>query len=210
MAAKAKNELTGVPDLAPAADAAIRAGTLPPMIIVFINGGAAWHCDEPKINQLGETAFIKELIPLIDRTCRTKADRSHRAIEGMSMGGRGTTRNIFEYPELFCSAAALTPGIGNERIGVEAGQHLQNNVLSLLDQYAAHPVPPVRFMLIIGTKDQNYPSCLEYMKLLEQQQVPFQRVIIKGERYSNPEYYAHLKTATLRFHAESFGLAGRQ
>lgn len=198
------DELTGVPALAPHAQHAINDGKIPPVIIVFINGGAAWHYDNPKTNQLGETAFIKELIPLIDRSYRTIADRNHRAIEGMSMGGRGTTRNIFKYPELFCSAVAVSPGIGNEQVGVEAGQHQENNVFALLEKYARDQSPSVRFMLIIGTEDQNYPSNLLYMDLLTQRDVPYQAVVIPGVRHSNAEYYAQLKASTLAFHAESF------
>lgn len=198
------DELTGAPALAPHAQQAINDGKIPPVIIVFINGGAAWHYDNLKSNQLGETAFINELIPLVDRTYRTIADRSHRAIEGMSMGGRATTRNIFKYPELFCSAAAVSPGIGNEQVAVEAGLHQENNVFTLLEKYAQDPAPPVRFMLIIGTEDQNHPSNLRYMDLLRQRDIPFQPVIISGVRHSNAEYYAHLKTTTLEFHVESF------
>ena len=202
------NELTGAPAIVPAADQAIRTGELPPVIIVFINGGPAWHYDEPAAGQLGETAFINELIPLVDRTYRTIADRNHRAIEGMSMGGRATTRGIFKHPELFCSAAPLAAGFGNEQKAVDAGQHLDNNVFFLAKKYAANPVPPVRLLLVIGTKDFNYPSNLAYLKFLEELKLPCERIILEGVSHSNPEYYAELKVATLKFHAESFRLAG--
>ena len=202
------NELTGAPAIAPVADQAIRAGELPPMIIVFINGGPAWHYDDPATGQLGETAFINELIPLVDRTYRTIADRNHRAIEGMSMGGRATTRGIFKHPELFCSAAPLAAGFGNEQKAVDAGQHLDNNVFFLAKKYAANPVPPVRLLLVIGTKDFNYPSNLAYLKFLEELKLPFEQIMLEGVSHSNLEYYAQLKVATLKFHAESFRLAG--
>ena len=202
------NELTGAPAIAPAADQAIRAGEMPPMIIVFINGGPAWHYDEPATGQLGETAFINELIPLVDRTYRTIADRNHRAIEGMSMGGRATTRGIFKHPELFCSAAPLAAGFGNEQKAVDAGQQLDNNVFFLAKKYAANPVPPVRLLLVIGTNDFNYPSNLAYLKFLEELKLPFEQIILGGVSHSNPEYYAQLKAATLKFHAQSFRLAG--
>lgn len=201
------NELTGAPTIAPAADQAITAGELPPMIIVFINGGPAWHYDDPAAGQLGETAFISELIPLIDRDYRTIPDRRHRAIEGMSMGGRGTTRGIFKHPELFCSAAPVAAGFGNEQKAVDAGQHLDNNVFFLAKKYAANPVPPVRLLLVIGTKDFNHASNLDYMKFLDELKLPFGKIILEGVSHSNPEYYAQLKVATLQFHAESFQLA---
>jgi hypothetical protein len=64
--------------------------------------------------------------------------------------------------------------------------------------------PSTRFMLIIGTEDQNYPSNLGYMALLAQWDVPHQTIVIPGVRPVNAEYYAHLKSTTLAFHAESF------
>lgn len=204
------NELTGAPAIVPATDQAIASGELPPMIIVFINGGPAWHYDDPAAGQLGETAFISELIPLIDRDYRTIPDRQHRAIEGMSMGGRGTARNIFKYPELFCSAAPLAAGFGNEQKAVDAGQHLDNNVFFLAKKYAANPVPPVRLLLVIGTKDFNHASNLDYMKFLDELKLPFSKIILEGVSHSNPEYYARLKISTLQFHAESFRLAARR
>lgn len=203
------NELTGAPAIVPAVARAIDSGELPPMIVVFVNGGPAWHYDDPATGQLGETAFINELIPLIDRTYRTIADRNHRAIEGMSMGGRATTRDIFKHPELFCSAAPLAAGYGNEQKAVDAGQHLDNNVFFLAKKHAANPVPPVRLLLVIGTRDFNYSSNLDYMKFLDELKLPFSKIVLEGVSHSNPEYYAQLKVTTLKFHAESFRLAGR-
>ncbi len=57
---------------------------------------------------------MKEVIPHIDKTYRTIGKREGRAIEGFSQGGRGTTRIMFKYPELFCSAAPGGQGAGEE------------------------------------------------------------------------------------------------
>jgi hypothetical protein len=46
------------------------------------------------------------------------------------------------------------------------------------------------------------------MKFLEELRLPFSKLILEGVTHSNPEYYAQLKTTTLKFHAESFRLAG--
>ena len=48
---------------------------------------------------MGETTVIKELIPYIDKTYRTIASRTGRAIQGMSMGGFGAMRLALKYPE---------------------------------------------------------------------------------------------------------------
>jgi enterochelin esterase-like enzyme len=198
------HEVSGVHAVAPVADRAIRAGELPPLIIVFNNGGPAWHYDDPDTGALGETALVRELIPLIDRTYRTIADRRGRAIEGMSMGGRATTRNAFKHAALFCSAAAVAAGYGNEQKAVDAGLHLDNNVFSLAREHAARGGPAIDLLIVIGTKDQNYPSNLTYMDFLRSLGIPFEAVELAGVAHSNPEYYASMGARSLRHHAASF------
>ena len=46
--------------------------------------------DFKKIFGTLDDVFIHELIPLIDQTYRTKADRNHRAMAGLSWGGMQT------------------------------------------------------------------------------------------------------------------------
>jgi putative tributyrin esterase len=45
-------------------------------------------------------------VQFTDHTFRTLADRAHRAIAGLSMGGYGTMALAFEYPDLFAAAAS--------------------------------------------------------------------------------------------------------
>lgn len=78
----------------------------PPVIMVFVNGrGNTFYSDSKDGKIKCESSIIKELIPYIDATYRTKADRTQRAIEGMSMGGFGSLMLGFKYPELFQSIA---------------------------------------------------------------------------------------------------------
>jgi enterochelin esterase-like enzyme len=76
----------------------------PPVIVVFVNGrGNTFYSDSKDGSVKCESTIINELIPHIDETYRTKADRTNRAIEGMSMGGFGALMLGFKYPELFTS-----------------------------------------------------------------------------------------------------------
>ena len=85
---------------------AIESKKVQPMICVFPNGGPmSWYNYPQKENGMGEGVFVKELIPHVDSTYRTHATRGKRALEGFSQGGRGTTRIMFKYPELFGSVA---------------------------------------------------------------------------------------------------------
>jgi len=88
-------------------DRAIAQGVLPPVIVVFPNGGRrSEYRDWPDQNVMSETMIMDELIPLIDREYRTIADRKGRAIEGMSMGGNGCIKLAFRHPEKFISVVS--------------------------------------------------------------------------------------------------------
>ncbi len=107
--------------LATYVDAAIQKGVIKPTIYVFPNGGPVSWYDMPEMkNGLGESVFVKELIPHIDATYRTWGTREGRALEGYSQGGRGTTRIMFKHPELFLSVAPGGSGYGPEK-------HIQDN-----------------------------------------------------------------------------------
>lgn len=90
-------------------DGLIKEGRVQPAIIVMPGGGTTWWVDGNK--DKAETALIKELIPHIDAGFRTITAREGRMIAGLSAGGFGTVNAVFKYPELFISAAALSPAI---------------------------------------------------------------------------------------------------
>jgi acetyl esterase/lipase/enterochelin esterase-like enzyme len=94
------------------ADASIRAGKMPPVIVVSVNGlTRGWYVDSKDGKQMVESAIIKDLIPHIDSTYRTVARREGRAIEGMSMGGFGALRLGFKYPELFGTVSSIAAAL---------------------------------------------------------------------------------------------------
>lgn len=93
----------------PTADALIEAGMIPPAIIVMPGHTEAWWVDGNA--EKGETAFIEEVIPHVDETYRTIAEREGRLVAGLSAGGYGTTRFIMKYPEMFAAGAALSPAV---------------------------------------------------------------------------------------------------
>jgi S-formylglutathione hydrolase FrmB len=50
--------------------------------------------------------IARDLVQFADHKFRTRADRQHRAIAGLSMGGYGTMALSFEYPEVWSAAAS--------------------------------------------------------------------------------------------------------
>lgn len=71
-------------------------------IIVTPEGNDGWYSDSPATpNDKYESYIVQELIPEIDRRFRTLADRQHRVIAGLSMGGYGSLKFGLKYPEMF-------------------------------------------------------------------------------------------------------------
>ena len=77
------------------------------MIIVMDNGYANKPQDQAAIDSKArpvsvfEEVMINEIIPMIDTKFRTKADREHRAIAGLSMGANQTIRIIMNHLDKF-------------------------------------------------------------------------------------------------------------
>ena len=103
--------LAGVAPLAAWFDAAIRAGKLPPVLVVFPNGLAtSMWCDAKDGSVPMETVVVRELVPHVDATFRTIARREGRIVEGFSMGGYGAARLGFKFPDVFGAVSCLAGG----------------------------------------------------------------------------------------------------
>lgn len=197
----------------------ISAGDVTPMIYVFVNGGPVSHYNMPDREQaMGEDVFVKELIPHIDKTYRTIANRKGRGIEGFSQGGRGTTRIMFKHPQLFSSTAPGGAGHATEkRISEENGQENPNlvfakgyNTYDLAREYAKHPEPSLRILIHVGTKGFNYENNLAYMKFLESLKIPFEKLIVPEVPHSATKIYQKEGLKIMQFHAENFRRAAMQ
>ena len=103
--------VSGIRPLSAHFDAEIRAGRMPPLLVVFVNGlpRRLW-ADSKDGSAPVETVFITELIPEIDRSFRTVAARKGRILEGFSMGGYGAARLGFKHPDLFAGISLLAGG----------------------------------------------------------------------------------------------------
>ena len=95
-------------------DNLIAEGRIKPFIIVMTYGMTnelKWgHMKEFKIDSF-QSVLVDELIPYIDANFRTVADKSHRAMAGLSMGGMETHTITLNKPDVFGSYALLSGGI---------------------------------------------------------------------------------------------------
>lgn len=84
-----------------------------PMALVMPEGGNSWYVDSAAVGGPGdyETAVGSDLMDAVEDAFPVGADREHRAIGGVSMGGYGALRLALGHPERFAAVAALSPAI---------------------------------------------------------------------------------------------------
>jgi enterochelin esterase-like enzyme len=127
-------------------DNLIASGSTKPMIVVMANGYASragyqvpdltgkpfGSPEMMKVMQERMGAFeddmTQALIPFIDKTFRTVADRDHRAMAGLSMGGMQTFQVTFDRLDLFSyiggfSGAANVFAMGNKKLDTKTAFH---------------------------------------------------------------------------------------
>jgi putative tributyrin esterase len=75
----------------------------PQLMIVMPDSGRSFSCDAVN-GPAYESGFVKDLVPFIDRSFNTRAERAGRCIGGLSMGGYGAIKLALQHPNLFVSA----------------------------------------------------------------------------------------------------------
>ena len=107
------------------------------IILVFPDGGkTSWYFDSPIDKQMQyETYVSRELITNIDKNYNTRADKSGRAITGLSMGGHGAFYLAFKHPDVWGAAGSMSGGLdirpfpNNWDIALRLGTYRENKEL---------------------------------------------------------------------------------
>ena len=99
-------------------DNLIAKGEAVPMIVVMESGdvkapfrGGSNDAGRSTYGASFYNVFLNDLIPTIDRTFRTKSDRDHRAMAGLSWGGHQTFDVVFTHLDKFSYAGAFSGAI---------------------------------------------------------------------------------------------------
>ena len=159
-------------------------------ILITPEGDNGWYTDSASVpNDKYESYIIKELIPEIDKIYRTTADRSHRAIAGLSMGGYGGLKFGIKYPELFSlagsfsgalEAAAFTEknagpiGKSIDAIFGADGSELRkaNGIFTLIKEMTPEKIKDLPFLYLdCGTEDFLYKSNRDFAGLLVEKKI---------------------------------------
>lgn len=93
-------------------DSAIISGLIHPMILVLPNSdtrfGGSFYTNSSLTGNWADY-IAKDVVNLIDKKFRTKADRNSRGLAGHSMGGHGAIKIGMQYPDVFGAVYALSP-----------------------------------------------------------------------------------------------------
>jgi enterochelin esterase-like enzyme len=157
-------------------DNLIAEGKLKPLVVVMPFGFAAARTPgagrgdaaENKMQREGFTKdFLGDVIPMIESTFRVYADRDHRAIAGLSLGGAQALALGLSHPELFSRVAAFSPAMGAANNPLTGGVDFE---MVLAD--AAKINSQVRFLWVsCGTEDTLFESVRQFSNQLSQHKV---------------------------------------
>lgn len=192
--------LGGISQVAKHFDEAIEAGKVPPFLVVFVNGMpngmyVDWKDGSVPIEQV----IVKDLIPHIDKEFRTVADRNGRLLDGFSMGGYGSARLGFKYPELFGAMSIVGAGpmqanlLNAPRAGRARAQEVLNRVyggdpdyflavspLKLAEKNADKVAKGSLVRMVIGADDNTLPANEDFHKHLESLKAPHTWKVLPG------------------------------
>lgn len=218
------NELHGFLEVG-VLDAGIRGGKWPPIIMVLPNGGMrTFYKDSYDGRFMSETLIVRELIPHIDSTLNTIAERKGRCIEGHSMGGRGATRLAMKFPGLFCSLFNLAGNVPrtaedfapsrpdvypNNYLGPDKQNYIDNDAFELLAKNLAEIKGRLRIQLWCGTHDKDHLITVrDFHQALLDAQVDHTYMEIEGQGHGRKPIIDLYQDIWFDYHVESLRRAG--
>ena len=163
-------------------DNLIASGKAEPMIVVMTNGNAAMEAAPgesslgfvqpttqlPKTMDGSFEQHFPEVVKFIDKNYRTKKDKKHRAIAGLSMGGFHSHHISKQYPDMFdyigLFSAAILPG---KDVKSEIYQDYDKK---LATQFAKKPA---LYWIGIGKDDFLYKPNEELRKKMDEKGYPY-------------------------------------
>jgi S-formylglutathione hydrolase FrmB len=208
-------------------DRLMQNGEAAPMIIVMPDGGVSWYINSYDGKTRYEDFFVKELIPHVDATYRTRTTKQYRAIAGLSMGGYGTLIMATKHPDLFAAAAPLSSGVftddeiikaeertwnvvlgelygkkdltGNDRL---TEHYYKNSILKIIETGNADELKKVRYYIDCGDKDFLIKGNMALHSVMIDKKIPHEFRVRDGVH--NWTYWRTALPEVLKFVSESF------
>lgn len=164
-------------------DNLIAEGKAEPMIVVMTNGNPSQEAapgetsegfvqptmDVSRMNAGEFETSFPDVVNYVDSHYRTKADKAHRAIAGLSMGGFHSLHTSKLYPDMFdyigLFSAAIFPFEGRDQAPV-----YQDFEGKLKTQFEKNPK---LYYIAIGNKDFLYNDNVKFREILDANNYPY-------------------------------------
>lgn len=195
-------------------DQAIRKNTIPPFIVILVQGlRDVRYINSKDGTRPLEDVIIKDLIPHIDSTYRTIAARESRAVEGFSMGGYGALHLGFAHPDLFGVVSALAPSIREmkdepsivtEPFGSDQAFYDAVGPWTNIKEHVDAIRGFMKIRLFVGDRDSLLGAVKHYDQLLITLQIDHQFAVAPGADHSERQIFESLPFDALAFWKSAF------
>ncbi len=160
-----------------------------PLVVVMPDGGRGWYTNA-LMGDAHEDDLVKDIVGFVDRTFPVKAERSGRAIGGLSMGGFGAVKVGLKHHEMFASINSHSGALGFAR--------------SVAKGKASSP----EFTRIFGEKPQDGPEDpYGILQKLDHGRIPAMRIDCGTEDFlidQNREFHLHLEKLEISHEYQEF------
>jgi S-formylglutathione hydrolase FrmB len=144
------------------------------------------------------------------------ADKGHRAIAGLSMGGGGTTGYAIRHADMFSSACAMSALMGmventwinrdpDKRRSVFMQSVVEYNNITAVknaDKELVRSIASVRWFIDVGDDDFLFDNNMEFISAMREKRIPYQLRVRDGG-HTWPYWQEALRMA-LPFVSEGF------
>ena len=163
-----------------------------------------------------EDFFFQEFIPHIEKEYRVIADKGHRAIAGLSMGGGGTTGYAIRHSGMFSSAYAMSALMGmvenswiskdpSDRRAVFMRSAIEySNIAAIKNatEKQLKEIASVRWFIDVGDDDFLFDNNVEFISAIREKRLRYQlRVRDGGHTW---QYWQEALRIALPFVSEGF------
>lgn len=159
------------------------AGQISEFIIVLPQGDQGYWVDHPNGGPLWGTYVARDLVSEVDNSYRTMADRGHRAIGGLSMGGSGALELAILYPNVFGTAGADSPSLHTYNTAPPFyGSQDYFNAHDPMYLYKAHPeiARTLKLYIDVGQQDAWMPAANSFQAVLQAGGVAYEWHLFPG------------------------------
>lgn len=202
-------------------DRAIRAGRAPEMIVVLVNGRThSYFCDSPDGRTPVESMIVKDLVPHIDKTYRTRDRSSSRAVEGYSMGGFGAAHLGFKYPETFGVVSVLAGALNRYEDFAERNSKTFRAAFGADKEYFEENEPwrlakknrdairdGLHVRIVVGDKDPVYDGNKAFHEHLKELEIEHEFLVVDGVTHDYEKLLDGLDDNALEIYRKQWGRA---